>query len=281
MTPSRAPGLALSTLIQAPLSRLRQSYKAMQLSEETATTPGPAKKPRLYDGRFYVEQSAGSRRSAAAIAPLIFRMLNPRSIVDIGCGVGTWLAEFAALGVSDYLGIDGTYVPTGQLQIPPEKFLSTDLTKPHDLHRTYDLAMSLEVAEHLPADRAESFVAFLTAAAPVVLFSAAVPGQGGTGHVNEQWPQYWRKLFRRRGYVPVDSIRPLIWGNSEIDWWYQQNIFLYCERDVFAARSGFAPVPETRSLDIVHPALYELYSNSGFRGALGLAMKALVRRVSA
>jgi SAM-dependent methyltransferase len=236
-------------------------------------------KSSLYSAEFYAEQSADSRRSAAATLPLVVRLLKPRSVVDVGCGVGTWLAEFAKLGISDFIGVDGEYVPLERLQIPAERFLPRDLTQPLDLGRTYDLAMSLEVAEHLPAESAERFVDSLTNAAPIVLFSAAVPGSGGTGHINEQWPRYWRTLFRQRRYLPVDAIRSLIWGNCEVAWWYQQNMLLYCREDALVGLPHLVPVSEERSLDVVHPALYELYSNGGLRGAFGLTLEALRRRV--
>src|SRR5215469_304150 len=165
----------------------------------------------LYDRRFYDVQSVGSRRSAGAVVPLVMRLLAPVSVCDVGCGIGTWLSVFQEHGVRSILGIDGAHVALEMLQIPPDDFRTSDLALPLELDRRFDLAISLEVAEHLPEASAAGFVKSLTAIAPVVLFSAAVPGQGGTGHINEQWQDYWADLFAREGFVPVDAIRPAIW----------------------------------------------------------------------
>jgi hypothetical protein len=83
--------------------------------------------------------------------------------------------------------------------------------------------MSLEVAEHLPPDRSNSFIAELTALAPVALFSAAIPQQGGTDHINERWQSYWAGLFKKRGFSPLDVIRPAVWENDAVERWYRQN----------------------------------------------------------
>lgn len=209
-----------------------------------------------YDSDFYATQSGDSRRSASVVVPIIVDLFRPRSVVDFGCGVGTWLAEFAAAGVRDIQGLDGDYVPRDQLQIPADRFRAVDLKHPPALGRRYDLAMSVEVAEHLPADCAAEFISALTAAAPVVLFSAAIPHQGGIHHVNEQWPEYWRALFRRHGYCAVDAVRPRVWGHRDVAWWYQQNVLLYCHAEVLAPNPRLEPVADERLLDLVHPNFF-------------------------
>lgn len=209
-----------------------------------------------YDLDFYSAQSADSRRSASVVVPIVVDLFRPRSAVDFGCGIGTWLAEFDAMGVTDYEGFDGDYVPHDKLQIPADRFHAADLTRPPPIDRRFDVAMSVEVAEHLPPSSAADFIASLVAAAPIVLFSAAVPHQGGTHHINEQWPEYWRRLFRQHGYRAVDAIRPRIWGHPDVAWWYQQNILLYCHPDVLAANAAAEPVPDSRRLDLVHPSFF-------------------------
>jgi SAM-dependent methyltransferase len=172
-----------------------------------------------YGSEFYKKQSGGSFESASVIVPLVLRLFKVNSVVDVGCGVGGWLHEFATNGVSDYLGIDGDYVPRDQLRIPSERFKSVDLRVITDVGRKFDLACSVEVAEHLPESSADDFVAMLVAAAPVVLFSAAVKGQGGVNHLNEQWPSYWAKRFRAHGYSAFDCIRPQIYDDRRIQPW--------------------------------------------------------------
>src|SRR5205085_11975533 len=108
-----------------------------------------------------------------------------------------------------------------------DRFRAIDLREPFELPRTFDLAVSLEVAEHLPASSASAFVESLTRLAPAVLFSAAVPHQGGWNHLNEQWPQYWAEIFARHGFFPVDCLRERFWDRPNVRWWYAQNMVLY------------------------------------------------------
>jgi hypothetical protein len=180
-----------------------------------------------YNHAFYQEQMAGSVRSARAVVPLVLDLVPAHSVCDVGCGAGTWLSVFMNRGISDALGLDGDYVPAEYLHIPRAAFKPSDLRQPINIERTFDLAVSLEVAEHLPAEHADAFVGSLTRLAPVVLFSAAIPSQGGRDHINEQWPDYWERLFGAYGYRAVDVLRPRIWENDDVEWWYRQNIFLY------------------------------------------------------
>src|SRR6266542_308161 len=149
----------------------------------------------VYTQDFFRSRETGSLTSAHHIVPIVLDLVRPKSVVDVGCGLGTWLAVFAKHGVEDILGIDGGYVPTEALHIPPSRFRSCALTEALLIDRAFDLVVSLEVAEHLPRESAETFVESLATLGPAVLFSAAIPFQGGTGHVNEQWPEYWVKLF--------------------------------------------------------------------------------------
>jgi SAM-dependent methyltransferase len=213
-----------------------------------------------YDRGFYDEQMTGSLRSASIIVPLVLASVPARSVCDIGCGVGTWLCAFLAHGVTDVVGVDGHYVPLDYLKISSQSFRSADLCNALELGRTFDLAVSLEVAEHLPQSSAATFVATLTRLAPVVLFSAAIPAQGGTGHINEQWPDYWVGLFAEHDYVAVDAIRPVVWENPNVEWWYRQNTFVYVKRELLPRypllEAAAAPPQLPRRL--VHPDQLEV-----------------------
>jgi SAM-dependent methyltransferase len=209
-----------------------------------------------YSAQFYATYSDGSRRSAAALLAVVFDLVRPRSLVDVGCGVGTWAAVALELGASEVLGIDGDYVDRSQLQIPHTCFMPWDLEKPLRLERRFDLAMSLEVAEHLPAACAESFVESLVRLAPVVLFSAAVPGQGGHHHVNEQWPAYWAELFARHNFKAVDCVRPQVWSDERVEFWYRQNTILYARHDYMSQHPELRPIGTGgQPLSLVHPGL--------------------------
>ena len=212
-----------------------------------------------YTKSFYEEIRSGSTRSAEVVAPLVLDLLPVHSVVDVGCGDGSWLGVFRKLGVEEILGIDGEYVDRSLLQIPGDRFQAADLTKPFGLERAFDLAISLEVAEHLPAESASSFIASVCRLAPAVLFSAAIPLQGGNLHLNEQWPDKWAALFREHSYVAVDCIRKRVWQNQAVAWWYAQNTLLFAQTSLLDDNAALrAEFEETNSaqLCVVHPRNY-------------------------
>ncbi len=204
---------------------------------------------RLYNPKFYRELKS-TRHSAAEILPIILDLLKPVSIVDVGCGLGEWLAVGGDLGVGDFLGVDGDWVQPSQLAIPVEKFLKHDLSTPLKLKRRFDLALSLEVAEHIPTDAARTFVQSVCRAADVAVFSAAIPGQGGRHHVNEQWPAYWADLFQEFGYDCYDVLRPRLWNNPRVAWYYAQNCLIFARHPQALLGAAVRPLP------LVHPALW-------------------------
>lgn len=214
----------------------------------------------VYNDRFYSGQMHGSRRSAQEAVGLVLSLTEARSVIDVGCGMGAWLSACLESGVEEITGLDGGYVDINKLLIPRERFIPSDLARGMSHRGRYDLVISLEVAEHLPASRAAGFVQDLVELGPVILFSAAIPGQGGTHHVNEQWPEYWRDLFARHDYVLIDCLRRRLWNNERVDICYRQNMMFYVRRCHLAnvpglAReqgcSGLAP------LSIVHPQLFQ------------------------
>jgi SAM-dependent methyltransferase len=156
----------------------------------------------------------------------IFVDKPPSSLLDVGCGIGTWLHAAAKAGVEDYLGVDGVELPADNLLFPAEYFRVFDLTSHWCLGRRFDWVMCLEVAEHLDAAHAGTLISSLTAHADNILFSAACPGQPGQHHVNCQWPEYWQHLFNLAGYACSDSIRGQLWEVGPINPWYRQNIFI-------------------------------------------------------
>ncbi len=214
-----------------------------------------------YAPEFYEAVTEGSIRSANVVVPIVLALLGdcrPKSVVDAGCGAAAWLSVFRKQGIEDVLGLDGDYVPASALAIPPERFRAIDLKQPFTDDRRFDLAMSLEVAEHLPAHCAQGFVKSLCRLAPIVLFSAAIPGQGGTDHVNEQWPWYWRHFFAAEGFRMFDPLRPIIFHDRRVEWWYRQNLFLYIRRDVASDHPALSQLPEVEDdfgLMIVGPQI--------------------------
>lgn len=183
-----------------------------------------------YTDSFYNSQMSMSYHSAKEIVPLLIEYINPASVLDVGCGVGVWLKVFEENSITNFVGIDGDYVDKKLLAIPAKNFMDFDLKKSFSLNRKFDLAMSLEVGEHLPEDVANTFVDSISSHSDVVFFSAAVPGQIGTYHINEQWQDYWVKKFLDKGFVPIDLVRDKVWYTKSVDWWYKQNCILYVRK---------------------------------------------------
>ena len=182
---------------------------------------------KTYDALFHQYAANTSQRAAHRISHILHTLLPISSVLDVGCGYGTWLRAWRAVGVEDVFGIDGPWVDIQRLEIPADRFRSHDLGQRLELGRCFDLVESLEVGEHLPGSSAATFVDSLTVHGDAVLFSAAPPGQGGEHHVNEQPYDYWRSLFRERGFVGLDCIRPLLAGDTTVSHWYRYNVLLY------------------------------------------------------
>ena len=190
-------------------------------------------KIKTYDQTFYDFETRTAIKSAEEVLPIFFSLLKkaPLSVVDIGCGTGAWLHKAQALGVFDVLGLDGEYVQKEMLLIPQDRFMATDLTSDFKINKHFDLAICLEVAEHISSKYSENLIKNLTKLSDLILFSAAIPGQGGTHHINEQWPSFWFHYFKKFGFIMLDILRPEIWENENVSWWYRQNIFVVCKHD--------------------------------------------------
>ncbi len=180
-----------------------------------------------YPGAVIDTEWEGSLRSARIVVPILMNLIHPNTVLDLGCAWGSWLKAFQENGVKMMQGVDGPWVDEERLLIARGTFRAVDLTKPFEIAGSFDLAVCLEVAEHLPEPVGHRLVQILTRAAPLVLFSAAVPGQGGYGHINEQWPAYWTSRFLEQGFRRLDPIRRYVWQNDHIQWWYRQNICLF------------------------------------------------------
>lgn len=211
----------------------------------------------LYDREFYTGIRDGSKASAREVVAIVRDLVPCDSVIDVGCGTGSWLSAFQESGTQDILGVDGDYVDRDMLMIPTENFVAHDLKMPLRLDRKFDLAVSVEVAEHLPESSAAGFVASLTQLAPVVLFSAAIPNQEGTHHINEQWGDYWVELFAKKNFVVIDCLRSVIWQNENIEWWYKQNLLVFVEKDSLGKYPELQKVYAENAVPprLVHPEL--------------------------
>ena len=192
--------------------------------------------------------------AARQILPYLLRLKLINSVLDVGCGTGTWLSVAKDLGVSEISGIDGVNLTQSELKIPSNNFIVFNLSQPFNLHKKFDLLICLEVAEHLPESAAITLVDTLTRHSDFILFSAAIPGQGGQNHINEQWPHYWVSLFSSKGYFPCNILNDEFWNNEEVEWWYRQNMVIY------GTKGALSSLNLSISEDIhpkIHPALFK------------------------
>ena len=212
----------------------------------------------VYENLDYEAWLAGSTESARITVPLIAEAVPARSVVDLGCGLGAWLAVFKEHGATEVLGYDGPWVDRSKLLIAPSEFAGHDLRERLVANRRFDLAVCLETAHVLEPEHAAPVVDALTSFAEVVAFSAGIPGQGGSTQLNEQWPSYWAELFSERGHVACDPWRLRLWEEADVKWWFRQNLLCYAtpaalERlpALAASRCDGAPTP------LVHPGCLE------------------------
>ena len=207
----------------------------------------------LYPTDFYAQRRTHTLVAARRILAALPAGLNRNRIADVGCGTGTFLAAALETGSGHAFGVEGNRVTPDMLDEKAIDFRNADLEQDLSGPRV-DLVLSLEVAEHLAPGRAEGFVHNLVAMAPAVLFGAAITGQGGVGHLNEQWQSYWAGLFASHGYQAYDVVRPVIWTDEAVPAWYRQNTVLYLDA---ATASALALTPtEPALLDRVHPAFW-------------------------
>lgn len=248
------------------------------------TSPAEGRMAQYYRWLFMnLNSSLGSHRSAESLVPMIIDLVRPGSVIDVGCGVGSWLVVFQRAGVADVLGVDGEHLDRQYLKVAPEKVITANLGNRLELPRRFDLALCLEVAGYLRPDCAETLVRTLTDAAPVVFFSAPIPFQDDEEiQPNQQWQDYWARLFARRDFVPVDCMRKEVWHNDDIAWWYRQNAILYVHKDHLGTNERLRLARERDPgfpMRLVHPEHYLLVRSELRKGLLSRALEGLSSRL--
>lgn len=185
------------------------------------------KKKYKYNKKFYINEDKHANRSAQKIIPILKSNITISSVLDVGCGTGSWLSIWLKSGIQNILGVD-FMDPSEKLKIPLENFVKCDLAKENiPLDEKFDFVQCLECLEHIPQGIAEKVVNKLCSLGDIVMFSAATPGQGGENHINEQSLEYWRKVFENNGFKPFDPIRISFQKEKSISFWYRYNIILY------------------------------------------------------
>lgn len=239
-----------------------------------------------YDQKYY--QNPTNERmvpnSAVQVLKILFEVYKPKSIIDVGCGNGVWLNVANSLGVNEFLGIDGKW--SGEWnKLPKENYFPCNLEefKFEKINKKYDLALCLEVIEHIDNDSSILMIKEITKLSPVILFSAALPFQGGDHHINENWLDYWKNYFEKSNYYCFDFIRPQIWNNDDIYWWYRQNIVLFVNKNSheyteISTKLDLLNIQSFEGLNIVHPQNYfEKLSEVSLRQSLTILLRSIKR----
>lgn len=213
------------------------------------------------------------------IVPEVIKLINPKSVIDIGCGLGTFLKVFKDSGVNNILGIDGPWCDLEALfqNIDESEFQCKEMESSLGIKEKFDLAVCLEVAEHLSPARADSFINELTNISDVILFSAAIPKQGGDHHFNEQWLTYWKDLFEKYDFEVHDVFRYKFWSNPNIYWWYKQNMVLVIKKGYYVA--GLETMYHNQIENIVHPELFLLVNDYKDKNAIKRYLRLLYKAV--
>lgn len=219
-----------------------------------------------YGNEFYKKQMEGSYNSAQKIITHLVTHFQPASVVDVGCGRGTWLKVLGESGATKLLGIDGPWNTQADMIDQDIIFQQEDLNNPASIQidEQFDLAISLEVAEHLKPLVSSAFIKKIASFSDVVLFSAAYWKQGGKDHINERQHSFWAEEFNKYGFQPFDLFRPVFWGDKDVRFWYQQNCFLYVKDKSDVAEklavSGHHPLKNLEFMNCIHPRLYGRYT---------------------
>ncbi len=235
-----------------------------------------------YQSSYFTSRNERTVLAAQTILKELDGLLRDKPVLDIGCGVGTWAATAERLGAQRVMAVDGPWVDIGLLEVSPVNFIQHDLSNgPPNIEDRFGLTIWLENAEHLPQGVGESVVDWVCECSDAVLFSAAIPGQGGVGHQNEQWQSYWAGIFQSHGFKVWDIVRPRVWTNPEIPYWYKQNMILYVDQDVdFRPLSEAYETKHAPELNIVHPDKWikQIESLVGIKEAVALLLTAIRRR---
>lgn len=236
--------------------------------------------------KYLHDTTVHNTNAASQIVPFLLNLVRPNSVIDVGCGTGTWLKIFLENGIVDVKGIEGHHLNPNSLLIPQELVELKDLEEPFALEKKFDMLISLEVAEHLQEKTAKQFVNSLAQLSDVIVFSAAIPFQGGQNHINEQPCSYWIQLFAEQGFEVSDIIRPNFWNNNKVEYWYKQNTFLFLNSNG-AEKIQVKNFPNFLASEIVHPELFNkkaIYLNKitsgkiNFFDAIKISVKSLLNR---
>lgn len=226
---------------------------------------------KLYPNKFYAQRESKTSYAARVILDILFNEFEINSAIDLGCGNGVWVTELERRGVSRTLGVDGPWVPRNLFLSQSDYLEHNFALEKFIIKERFDLVICLEMFEHIPHARSIELISTISSITDCVLFSAAVPNQGGNGHINEQYLSYWVKLFQNKGFYVNDTIRPKIWNDPAIPYWYRQNIVIFSRVECL---TQFGPI------DIIHPETLIEKTTPSFRRSLSNLFRSIMKKLS-
>jgi hypothetical protein len=215
-----------------------------------------------YPSEWHAKFGKMTQDSADIILSRLRRLREFDSCVEVGCGQAHWSNAALKLGCTRVRAIDGPWNDPDALIIDRSLYESQPIDSAFAIDGQFDLALCLEVAEHVDSKYCMDLVKQLTQASKMILFGAAIPHQGGFGHINEQWQSWWAEKFLNASFVAFDIVRPAVWKDDRVHYWYKQNAILYVHKDIAGEldihQAGFSQNWSNGELvaDLVHPEKY-------------------------
>ncbi|EKD25752.1 MAG: hypothetical protein ACD_79C01527G0010 [uncultured bacterium] len=160
----------------------------------------------------------------------VLKTFKPESVIDFGCGTGDILAPFEKRNLN-VLGIDGSFSNKKYSHIRKENFQIFDIREKYPNKNKYDLCICMEVAEHIDEKYSETLIHNITNSAPILIFTAAGPGQEGNDHCNLQPKSWWMEKLRKYDFEYDDNLTNdfiLHMSNmNDVQSWYIENLMIY------------------------------------------------------
>lgn len=193
---------------------------------------------KIYDAKFYDLNITEGTKMAIWFVPLLREIFQFKSLLDVGCGTGHYLRFCVDHGLSDVLGIEGSPHAFERLLVDKSQVVRHDLREPFRAGRKWDVALSIEVAEHIDKASAGTYVRTLATSSDTVVLTAARPGQGGRAHVNLQPPEWWQERFRQEHFEYDErlterlkaGIRRARESGAFVTSWFEPNVMVFRNR---------------------------------------------------
>ncbi len=190
---------------------------------------------KVYDQEFFNSNKDEGLKMASWFIPALKKVTGFNSIIDIGCGTGHYLRYCLDNGITDVFGLEGSPHAFESLLVDKNIVVMHDLRKPYTFSRKWDIAISIEVAEHVDKLYTNNYIKILTDSSNIVILTAAQPGQGGTAHVNEQTPEWWKEKFGKFGFTLDEEatnhlkneIRNAKANGGYVTDWFEPNILIF------------------------------------------------------